>query len=85
MAYRCRECGYHETAEQSCRQDASLSECIACQLPCPNAGNDSDMEDCRAADATPCADCAASACSYQGQRVDDEEPAEAAAEGEVAA
>ena len=70
---RCRECGNHEDAERQCREGASLSECIDCQLPCSHANNDDDMTDCREGSPENCEHCPAGSCSYQGTPTDDED------------
>ena len=64
---RCRECGYHEDAERSCREDSARSTCIDCDLPCSFAKDSGDIEECREDNPEDCENCPASACPYQGQ------------------
>ena len=72
---RCRECAYHEEAEQICRDGGSPPECIDCSLPCRFAQDEDDMDACNDDNPEACAGCTVERCQYQGTEPDEEEDA----------
>ena len=77
---RCRECSYHENAQDRCRELSATRDCIDCNISnCSYANDEDDMRSCRDDDGE-CEDCPAGSCIFQGQPHDDNDD-----EGEEAA